>query len=64
MARKLNSEEENLFAHAWAKKERSPGEAGDEWLQERLSKQRDTALSLSPELRRWFGTEATTRSDS
>jgi hypothetical protein len=64
MARKLNLEEERLFARAWASGERLPAEAGEEWFQERLSKQRDTALSLSPELGMWFGAEFTTRSDS
>jgi len=64
MARKLNSEEEKHFVHAWANTERLAPEEGDQWFQERLSKQRDTALWLSPELGMWFGIESIIRSNS
>ena len=64
MARKLSSEEETLFAKAWANGDRLPAEEADQWLQERLSKQRDTALSLSPELSMWFEAESGSASNS
>jgi hypothetical protein len=64
MARKLNTEEENGFARAWEKAEPSASEEGYEWFQERLSRQRDASLALSPELDEWFGLELTKRSES
>lgn len=64
MARKLNSQEETLFAKAWASDHRLPDEEADQWLRERLSRQRDTALSLSPELGMWLAAEPGTRSNS
>lgn len=64
MARKLNSDEENGFAKAWEQAEPAPSEAGAEWFQQRLSKQREASLVLSPELGEWFGLEFPIRSES
>jgi len=64
MARKLNSEEENVFVKAWESAERSPAGAGDEWFLRKLNNQREAALSLSPELSAWFGVEVPSRFDS
>jgi hypothetical protein len=64
MARKLNSDEEHGFAKAWERTEPSASEDGAEWFQQRLSRQRETSLALSPELREWFGLEFLKRSDS
>jgi hypothetical protein len=64
MARKLNAEEEHRFAKAWEKAGPSTSGEGSEWLQERLSRQRETSLALSPELGEWFGLELPKQSDS
>lgn len=53
MARKLNSEEEQLFIETLRKEE---SEAGDSISQQflRISEKRDTALSISSELAAWL----------
>ena len=58
-------------AELWVGLRRSPrpllslaapaAEPGAVWLQERLHKQRETALALSPELEAWFGAESLPR---
>ena len=62
MARKLNAEEERLFAKAFEATQWSPFEtANDPWLHS-LGEKRDSALAMTPELGAWFGEEFPARS--
>jgi hypothetical protein len=54
MARKMNSEEEQLFAEA-LRSEKSPAEdAASEQFLQRFSEKRDSPLRLTPELAAWL----------
>lgn len=55
MARKLNSEEVQLFAEALQKEVPSTNDPASEEFLLRFSEKRDTALSLTPELAAWLG---------
>jgi hypothetical protein len=55
MVRKLTCEEEHAFAQALQATGGPPSEAGDPWVTQALNHQHEAALSLAPELERWFG---------
>jgi hypothetical protein len=55
MARKLNSEEVQLFAEALRTDESSTNDAASEQFLLGVSEKRDAALRLTPELAAWFG---------
>jgi hypothetical protein len=54
MARKLNSEEEELFADALEKEKSSPDDTASDQFVLRVKEKRDTALRLTPELAAWL----------
>jgi hypothetical protein len=54
MARKLNTEEEQLFADALQKENSSPDDSASEQFLLRVKEKRDTALRLTPELAAWL----------
>jgi hypothetical protein len=54
MARKLNSDEEQLFADAIQKEKSSPGDTASDQFLLRVKEKRDTALRLTPELAAWL----------
>lgn len=54
MARKLNIEEEQLFADALQKEKSSPDDTASEQFLLRVKEKRDTALRLTPELAAWL----------
>jgi len=55
MARKLNSEEEQLFADALRKEKFSRHESASDQFLLRFNEKRDTDLRLTPELAAWLG---------
>jgi hypothetical protein len=54
MARKLSSEEEQLFVEALQEEKASTNDAASEKFLLRFSEKRDTALRLTPELAEWL----------
>jgi hypothetical protein len=54
MARKLDTEEEQLFADALQKEKSSPDDTASDQFILRVREKRDTALRLSPELAAWL----------
>jgi hypothetical protein len=54
MARKLNTEEEELFADALQKDESPTNDSASDQFIHRVREKRDTALRLSPELAAWL----------
>jgi hypothetical protein len=54
MARKLNTEEEQLFAEALREEKSSPTDSASEQFLLRFREKRDTALRLTPELAAWL----------
>jgi hypothetical protein len=55
MARKLDSEEEQLFADELQKEKSSPDDSASDQFVLRVKAKRDTALRLTPELAAWLG---------
>ncbi len=53
MARKLNSEEEQLFVEALRTESSSDDSAGEQYVS--FARKRDTPLQLTPELAAWLG---------
>ena len=54
MARKLNSEEEQLFADELQKEKSTVEDSASDQFIHRVREKRDTALRLSPELTAWL----------
>ena len=54
MARKLNTDEEQLFADALQSENPSPDDTASDQFILRVREKRDTALRLSPELAAWL----------
>jgi len=54
MARKLNTDEEQLFADAIQKEKSSVDDTASEQFILRVREKRDTALRLTPELAAWL----------
>jgi hypothetical protein len=54
MARKLDTEEEQLFADELQKEKSSPDDSASEQFILRVREKRDTALRLTPELAAWL----------
>jgi hypothetical protein len=54
MARKLNSEEEQLFAEVWQNETSPNTDPASEQFLLRLKERRDNALRLTPELAAWL----------
>ena len=54
MARKLNSEEEHLFAEALRKEKSSTDDVASEQFISRFGEKSDTRLQLTPELAAWL----------
>ena len=54
MARKLNTDEEQLFADALQKEESSADDSASDQFILRVREKRDTALRLTPELAAWL----------
>ena len=54
MARKLNTEEEQLFADELQKEKPTANDSASDQFIHRVLEKRDTALRLSPELAAWL----------